>query len=67
MQQPDNEQLDLCLRVLGVAATRLDTLEQSGTSLDADKVPPVTVQYLMLRIHLVCCINDEAETLLTSR
>ena len=62
--QSDNEQLDLCLRVLGVAATRIDSLEQSGTPSDADGVHAVAVQYLMLRAQLVCrTLSHEAKSI----
>ena len=53
MSQLENEQLDICLKVLGIAASRLDAVTKSGIDADESEIRSVTTDYYLLRIQLV--------------
>jgi hypothetical protein len=49
----ESKQLDLGLRILKIAAVRLDVLDKSGADTTPLHVRSVSTVYYMLRIHLV--------------
>lgn len=51
--KPENEQLAHGLKILKIAAARLDVLEKSSTDSDPLLVRSVSAEYYMLRIYLV--------------
>lgn len=53
MDRLENEQLDLCLKVLGIAASRLDAVTKPGVDADESGTQSLATEYYLLRIHLV--------------
>ena len=51
--ETENEQLDHGLKILKIAAARLDVLEKSSNDSDPLLVRSVSTEYYMLRIRLV--------------
>ncbi|RJE21970.1 hypothetical protein PHISCL_05712 [Aspergillus sclerotialis] len=52
MGQLENEQLDICLKVLGIAASRLDAVTKSRVDAGESEIRSVTTEYYLLRIQL---------------
>ncbi|OJJ32366.1 hypothetical protein ASPWEDRAFT_175647 [Aspergillus wentii DTO 134E9] len=48
----ENEQLGLSLKILGMAAARLETLDKSSLDTDKTHLQSATTEYYMLRIYL---------------